>query len=360
MTRAIVLFSGGLDSFLAVRTLQRQGIECVLLNIVTPFHDCSDVAFEQAEHLQAELRIHKVDAQRYLQLIAHPRWGYGKAVNPCIDCRILMCRIAGGLMEEVGADFVATGEIAGQRPNSQKQHQLQLIARESQLDGRLLRPLSAKKLPETLPEREDLVDRSRLHAFSGRGRAGLIRLALEWGARLVPQPSTGCLLCEKTYAPKLLDMLKYTLEPTLWDVDLLHTGRQLRLTPGLKAVVGRNREQCDRLVELYHRQDRRASLLLVPENFFGPVVLLAGPDIEPLEAEPEESATEKPAPVDFEATVRLAGALMLRFCPPEKYDPADAKARRHWRGTERVVSIVADPEVERFEVIVEKSRKPGT
>ncbi len=377
-----MLFSGGLDSILTVRALQRQGIECILLNVATPFHDCSLHAAERAAALGAELVVHRT-GEDYLRLIANPQWGYGKAINPCIDCRILMCRVAKQLMEERGAVLVATGEVAGQRPNSQKQHQLSLISRESHLAGRLVRPLSAKVLAETVPEREGMVDRERLFAFNGRGRVGLIRLARELGVKKIPQPSTGCLLCEKSYAPKLRDLFKYEPQPRVWDIDVLHAGRQLRIDPEIKCAIGRNEAQCDRLQELFHREDRRPSILSVPENFNGPVVLLIGPD------------SKRDAPEKWDAALRLAGSLQLRFTPKSKYDPENAVSRflqcsaenlnapqpgeasakpeeaadprengasigstfpwrPHHAGEERCARVFADPDVEKYRVIADR------
>ncbi|MGL4942463.1 MAG: hypothetical protein ACRC46_04645 [Thermoguttaceae bacterium] len=302
MASAIVLFSGGMDSLITVRLLQEQGVAVTGLHIVTPFHNVADVASEYAKLVGIEMVVATL-GDDYLTLIQNPQWGYGKAINPCIDCRVEMCRVAKELMIERNADFVATGEVNGQRPNSQKHHQLDLITRESGLDGRLVRPLSAKTLPITRPEEEGIIDRNRLLAFTGRARRPLIRLAHELGIRVTPQPSVGCLLCEKSYAPKLRDLFRYNKQPTVWDIDLLNSGRHIRIDETLKVTVARNEAHCKQQEALFKRDDRQPAILLTPENFFGPSAVLTGSGI---------------ASRDVANMIALGGSLILRFTPPEK------------------------------------------
>ncbi len=338
--RAIVLFSGGLDSMLATHILQEQGIEVIGLNFLTPFHDATRMAKEAAAAAGIELVIHQT-SDDYIELIAHPRWGYGKAVNPCIDCRIEMCRIAKILMNERDAGFVATGELSGQRPNSQMQHQLQLIERESGLEDYLLRPLSASILPPTAPERLGWVNRSKLFGFTGRGRAHLIALARKLGIQKIPQPSTGCFLCEKSYAPRLIDLFRYEPNPTDWDAELLNAGRQLRISPTLKVVLGRDRDHCDRLAELFERPDARAAILMIPESFNGPTALLVGQDVDETKLDNSKLGN----------LTRLGGALMLRYTNPEKYEAEKATAQLRFGNRREIVSISTDDEVQTYRVI---------
>ncbi|MGL6194111.1 MAG: hypothetical protein ACRC2T_04735 [Thermoguttaceae bacterium] len=348
MTKAVVLFSGGLDSILTVRVLQEQGIEVIGLNVATQFHDCSAHAQNRADQLGIKLVIHRTDDE-YLKVIASPRFGYGKALNPCIDCRICMCQYAREVMEKEGAEFLATGEIAGQRPNSQKQHQLVLIARESGLCGNLLRPLSAKVLAPTRVENEGIVDREKLYAYTGRGRTQLVALARRLEVGKIPQPSTGCLLCEKSYAPRLADLLKYCNDPTGWDVEVLAGGRQLRIDPKVKCAMGRNEKNCNHLQEIYQRIDAKPSILIVPENFNGPTTLLVG--VSPENCSPEE----------LEKYIDLAGSLTLRFTNSTKFDPENAVAyvwyfNSHNCGAERtkvVRKIFPDTATDVYKVIRE-------
>lgn len=336
--KAIVLYSGGLDSMLATRILQRQGIEVIGLNFVTPFHDDSESAKKTAKELGIELTVSRT-GDDYMKLIAHPKWGYGKAVNPCIDCRIEMLNIAKRLMKERNASFVATGEIAGQRPNSQMQHQLNLISKESGLDNYLLRPLSATVLSPTEPEIQGWVNRKKLYGFTGRGRGRLISLGKDFNVPDLPQPSTGCFLCEKSYAPRLLDLFKYESEPTDWDAELLNVGRQIRINSKVKVVLGRNKEHCDRLADLFRHPAARPSILFIPETFNGPTNLMVGPD-------PNSDSSE-----DFQHYLKLGGALILKHTNPTKFDPASATVIVQYDSIQKIIPAALDDSVYSFRVI---------
>ena len=292
MPRAVALFSGGLDSTLAVRILQEQGFEVDALNVQTTFECCKVPAARAAAELGVRQTVLQV-GEDYLDLIRSPRHGYGRAVNPCVDCRIHMAKMARQMMENLGACVVITGEILGQRPMSQKRCDLEVVARESGLEGRLLRPLSAKRLAPTIPEREGLVDRSRLYAFVGRGRTKLMALARQLGIRTLPQPSTGCALTEESFAPRVRDLMRFDPAATTWDFELLNIGRHIRLDAATKAVIGRNAEENAALRSFAAREDASESAQIEPESFIGPGVLLVGEPREP--------------------SLRLAGALMLRY-----------------------------------------------
>ena len=177
-SRAVVLFSGGLDSMLVVKILQQAGIEVRGLNFRTMFACCKDQAAVAARELDIELSVVGAD-ESYLDTIRKPQYGYGRGANPCIDCRIYMFRLARRYMLDCGASFVASGEVLGQRPKSQKRRDLLSIAHDSGLGPRLLRPLSARYLPRTWPELTGRIDRRRLYGFTGRSRKGLIALARE-------------------------------------------------------------------------------------------------------------------------------------------------------------------------------------
>lgn len=341
MAKAIVLFSGGLDSLLTVRILQAQGIEVIGLHLATPFQGPSPEASHWAEKFGIEL-VTRSFGREYLEMIAHPRYGYGKALNPCIDCRIMMLRAAAELMSERGADFVATGEIAGQRPNSQKLHQLNLITRASGLSGKLLRPLTAKTLPPTEMENDGTVDREKLYSYTGRSRAKLIRRAKTvFDIHPIPQPSTGCLLAEKSFAPRLRDLLKRNPTPTLWDAELLRFGRHLWFDSRLKAVVSRREADGKQIVSHFNRSDRSPSLLLAPENFMGPTVLLiASPNTKPLADE----------------DIALAGSLVLRFSNPDKIARIEGTPKVNLfrtPETREIIDIFPSPKAEEFHLIEE-------
>lgn len=322
MTKAIVLFSGGLDSTLAAGLLQRQGIELVGLNVRTPFTDSSVAAQAAADALGMRLVIRDVDAS-YAEMLRNPKWGFGKAVNPCIECHAFMYRMGKQLMEEEDAQFVVSGELVGQRPNSQKAHQLALINKESGLGDRLLRPLSAQALPETAPEREGLVDREQLGNYTGRARTPLFALAKELGVDDVPQPSTGCLLTERSFAPRIRDLLRNDPDASYWSFRLTAIGRHLRISPEAKAAIGRNEKENRALEALFNEPHEEEAFFLYPFNFNGPAVVWIGPNDE--------------------ESIQKAGAILLRFAGKKRYDPENAIAEITHAGETRKVQIHPDP-----------------
>jgi len=307
MPKAIVLFSSGLDSLVTALTLRRIGIDVVTLNIVTPLHNVSSSAMARADVHGLPLLVRHVD-ESYADLIAHPRWGYGSAVNPCIDCRVAMLKIAKEVMREEQADFIATGEVVGQRPNSQKMHQLALIAKEAGVTDCLVRPLSARVMNPSRVELDGLLDREQLYAFTGRGRKGLMQLAEELGVREIPQPASGCMLCEKTFAPRVRDVLRNNPKPTNWHFEVLPFGRVVRIDPQAQCVVARNLNDCRTLVRLFERDDRPCAALFEPDSFIGPAMLLIGDDYT-------------------KQHERIAGGQLLRFSNPNRYEPGNSFVR---------------------------------
>ena len=218
-------------------------------------------------------------------------------------------------MEEIGADFVATGEIAGQRPNSQKIHQLTLITRDSGLGGKLLRPLSARVLPKTDMEIEGTIDREQMRAFSGRGRTKLSAYARqEYGIKNIPQPSSGCVLCENSFSPRVRDMLKHKELPTLWDARLTPWGRRLRIDENAYVVVARRLEDCEKLDELFASPERSRCVLIFPENFNGASALLVT-DEAPDFGDENPTISER-----LKGYVEISGSLALRFSNPARYN----------------------------------------
>ncbi|MCK9376934.1 MAG: tRNA 4-thiouridine(8) synthase ThiI [Syntrophobacterales bacterium] len=268
--RALGLFSGGLDSMLAAAVLRAQGIEVTLICFVTPFFG-AERARESAAHLNLPLRV--VDfTEKFLPLIYDPPHGWGRGHNPCIDCHTLMIREAGAMMAAEGFDLVFTGEVLGQRPMSQNRGSLNLIARDSGIAERLLRPLSAKSLKATQPEVLGRVDRERLLNLSGRGRKRQIALAEEYGIKRYPAPAGGCLLTDPGYARRLKELLARVGEATRQELELLKWGRQFRLPGGAKAVVGRTQRENEALLSL----KTPADFLVKVEEYPGPLVLVGG------------------------------------------------------------------------------------
>jgi len=220
MPRAVALFSGGLDSMLAVRIMQREGFDVEGLNVRTPFSCCQVDPAKAAAAMGVRLSVVSV-GDDYLDIIRRPAFGFGRGVNPCVDCRIYMCRLAREQMLQLHADLVITGEVVGQRPMSQKRRDLDVIQRHSGLEGRLLRPLCARLLPPTLPEQQGLIQRDHLYDFTGSGRHKLLELAKQLGLPDPPTPSVGCTLTQPAFAPKVRDLLQFQYHATRWHFELL-------------------------------------------------------------------------------------------------------------------------------------------
>jgi tRNA-specific 2-thiouridylase len=251
--KALALLSGGLDSTLAVKVMLEQGIAVEALNFTSPFCTCTGKnagCKSEAVRVAAEFNIPiKVMNKgiEYLEIIRKPRHGYGKGMNPCVDCRVFLLRKAREYMTECGADFVITGEVLGQRPMSQRRDTLRVIERESGLTGLLLRPLSARHFEPTIPEREGWVDRNRLLAMHGRSRKEQIQLAAELDVKNYPCPAGGCLLTELSFVSKVKDVFAHTNLLNLRDFRLLKFGRHFRISSLTKVIVGRDEPENDLL-----------------------------------------------------------------------------------------------------------------
>jgi hypothetical protein len=287
------MISGGLDSTLALALVKGQGVEVKAINFYTGFCVTEtqrrkggrpdgtiprNEALRAGADLEVEVEYVDISGSGYLDMLVHPRYGYGKNANPCVDCRVFMMRKAKEIMEAEGADFVFTGEVLGQRPKSQRRDTLWVIEREAGLKGRLLRPLSAKLLPPTIAEEEGLVDRQKLLDISGRSRLRQMALARELGIADWPQPAGGCcFLTDEAFSRKFFDILdqreasgeERRIVPE--DVVLLSTGRHFRISPKVKLVVGRN-EMENALLEGYVGGRAR----LMARDLNGPVALVEG------------------------------------------------------------------------------------
>lgn len=322
-TRCIALLSGGLDSMLAIRLIQEQGIEVEALNFKTLFTCCQDASGQAARELGVRLTVIGSDDD-YLDLLRKPKYGYGKGANPCVDCRIYMFERARQFMDQVKAQFVISGEIVGQRPMSQKRNDLDNIRREAGLSDLLLRPLSAKVLPPTRPELDGLVDREKLCGFVGRSRKGLIQLAKKFGFQDIPQPSTGCTLTERQFSHKVHDLIQLDPNNTRWDFELLKYGRHFRINPTSKIVVGRNLDDNSSLEYMHELRDARSTAILKPKNFAGPMALVIG------------SGNEDE--MDY------AGALILKYSKIEKTTVPTVIVHREKESTFRIISSLPEAE----------------
>ena len=278
--KAVALFSGGLDSTLAILVMQKQNIDVLAITFLTDFGceigDSSSYAKNPgpaAARLGFDIKLCHL-GQKFIEIVKKPRHGHGRNMNPCIDCRILMLREAGAYMEIVGADFVITGEVLGQRPMSQLRNTLNLIERESGLAGLIVRPLSARLLPVTVPEARGIIDRERLLAISGRTRKPQMALAREFNLTDYPAPAGGCLLTDPIYSRRLRDLLYATPDPGSADLGLLRLGRHFRPSGTCKIIVGRNEAENIAL----EKMQRPGDILLQVAGAGSPLALLTGPD----------------------------------------------------------------------------------
>lgn len=268
--RGVSLLSGGLDSTLAVCVLRAQGLHVEGVVFSSPFFS-PDAARESARRLG--VRLHVIDfTTDILALVEKPPHGFGGCLNPCIDCHMHMIRRAGVLAAQLGFDFVATGEVLGQRPMSQNRKALGVVATGSGWGDRLVRPLSAQLLEPTQPERDGLIDRSRLLGLNGRSRKPQILLAAQYGVTKYPSPAGGCLLTEEGYCRRLADLRSREGLGELRLIRLLRTGRHFRLPGGAKCIVGRNRVDN----EVLHAAAEPTDVVLQTVNTAGPTLLLPG------------------------------------------------------------------------------------
>ena len=331
--KALALLSGGLDSTLAVKVMLEQGIEVEALNFTSPFCTCTgknagckSEAVRVAEEFGIPIKVMNKGIE-YLEVVRNPVHGYGKAINPCIDCRIFLLRKAKEYMAESAADFVITGEVLGQRPMSQRRHTLEIIERESGLEGVLLRPLSAKHFKPTIAETEGWVDRGKLLAIQGRSRKEQMELAEELDVKNYPCPAGGCMLTEISFAPKVRDIFDHSDMLNMRDFRLLKLGRHFRLGPRTKLLVGRNEAENATLTA--HMQAGEASIRWIDGG--SPLGVVMG------EITPE--------------ALEMAGKIILR------YTKADAGASCHIRvdreGAEKMMTAInsfSEQDIERLRI----------
>jgi tRNA-uridine 2-sulfurtransferase len=277
---ALALFSGGLDSILATKLVASLGVRVIAIKFVTPFFDyelLEDQEKYQQEIMEKygiEVKLHDLSAN-YLDLLHNPSHGFGKNFNPCIDCKILMCSRVKEMMAAYGASFLISGEVLGQRPMSQRRDTLRVIERDSDNDGLLLRPLSAKLMSPTKAETEGWIDREKLLNFSGRGRSRQIQLAKQFGITDFPTPAGGCILADPILSTRIKKIYKGDFvikakEIRVNDVRLLLIGRQFELPEGAWLILGRNEKENIKIEALAEEND---ILLHMPDRP-GPTALL--------------------------------------------------------------------------------------
>jgi len=271
--KALGLLSGGLDSTLAVRLMLEQGVQVETLNFMTPFCLCGRRGCD-ATNVASKFKIKLKRiflGNEYLKMLRKPKHGYGKNMNPCIDCRTLMLKKAKQYAKQTGADFIFTGEVLDERPMSQHRRAMEIIEREAGLEGKILRPLSAKCLSETDAEKKGWIEREKLLEIKGRSRKRQIELARSFSLSDYPYPAGGCLLTDREFTAKLRDLFKHKRAVRLKDISLLKVGRHFRLGSN-KIIVGRNEVENKSLLSLKAPNDYYFE---VP-NCGSPITILQG------------------------------------------------------------------------------------
>jgi len=269
--KAVGLISGGLDSTLAAKIVKDLGVEVYGVYFAMPWGCCDKTtAIEAAMSLGIKFITLQLD-ERYLEIVKNPKHGYGTALNPCVDCRIHMFSRAAQYMRHIGADFIFTGEVLGQRPMSQMRHSMKWIEDETGLQGRLLRPLCAQLLEPTIPEQEGLIDRNKLLSLSGRSRKGQIELAQSAGITKYTPTGGGCLLTDHRFANRMKDTLHHGYR-NFRETIALKWGRHFRINENFKVIVGRDEEENESLMRYAHPDDTIMQL----KSHDGPVLILKG------------------------------------------------------------------------------------
>lgn len=324
--KALALLSGGLDSLLATKIILDQGVDVEAVHFVTPFYRCSCNSISRFSK-EFGIKVHGIFlGQEFLDVIANPRYGYGSQINPCIDCRILMFRKAKELAEEIGADFLVTGEVLDERPFSQRLRAMQLIEEEAGLKGKVLRPLSAKLLTLTEAEKKGWVSRERLFAIRGRRRTQQIELAAKYGIKDYPNPSGGCLLTDPAFARRVRDHLGHEGELTIKDAILLMIGRHFRIN-GVKVIVGRNKNENDRLLTIAEQYQMPH---LTVKDYKGPITLIVG------EGDP--------------GIIEKAAAITVRYSDAPKSIPVSVLYKHAEERKEIAVTAIGDEKIEHLRI----------
>jgi len=275
--KVVALLSGGLDSQLAVRMMQEQGFDVSAVAIKTPFCDfdcgrgCGFEIRERADDLNVNLKTVYL-GDEYIEMLKHPKHGIGAGFNPCVDCRSMMFEAAKKHMDEIGAEFIISGEVLGQRPMSQHAPALRTIEKDTGLLGKIVRPLSAGLLPETDPEKEGLIKREDLGMIKGRTRKAQLEMAKKYGIENPPNAGGGCLLTDPAFGLRAKDLFEHIENPTINDIDLLKIGRHLRLDEETKLVIGRNKDENEMIKAIALPAD----VLFEARDHMGPVSILRG------------------------------------------------------------------------------------
>lgn len=323
--KAVALFSGGLDSVLAIKLILEQGIEVIAVNFVTPFFSVQNREKLKKIAIDLGVELETVDIKdEYLEVLKSPRYGYGKNFNPCVDCRMLMFKEAEKLLNSKKASFIISGEVLGQRPMSQRKNVFGLMEKTSNLKGLILRPLSAKLLPLTIPEKENWINKEKLLDICGRSRKIQIDLARKWNLENYFSTAGGCLLTEVVFSRRMKDLLKY--QEFCWDsINLLKIGRHFRLSSQAKLVVGRDEQENNLLI----KSAKKDRVCFEPIEVKGPIGIGEG---------------------DFDdSLISLAAQIIARYCD-QKQGAMKINHRLFAKREQIEVEAIDDNQIEKFRI----------
>jgi tRNA-specific 2-thiouridylase len=268
MTRALAMISGGLDSILAAKLIKEQGIEVIGICFRSYFFN-EENAKRMTKQIGIQLEV--IDfSKEHFDMVRDPKHGWGKNMNPCIDCHSMMMRYSGELLEKFNADFIITGEVLNQRPMSQNRSALDVVKKQSGFSDKILRPLCAKNLKETQMEIDGLVDREKLLDISGRNRKPQMALADKWGIKDYPSPAGGCKLTEPNYSIRLKEVLDRKEDVTEKDIHLLKYGRHFISENNTKVIVSRTGEEGEKIKQLLNNKD----MMFITSKFNGAMVII--------------------------------------------------------------------------------------
>jgi tRNA-uridine 2-sulfurtransferase len=317
---ALALYSGGLDSTLACRVVSEQGIKVIAVKFVTPFFGY-ELLLNKDEYIQNTKIKFGIDTivkdvtLPYLELLKNPKHGFGRYLNPCIDCKIFLLSEAKKMMRDVGASFLVTGEVIGQRPMSQRRDTLNVIERDSGCRDILLRPLCAKNLAPTLAERTGLINREKLFAFSGRNRTPQMQLAEHYNITDYPSPAGGCILADPILSARIERYYQQNDKIVPDDILLLLEGRQFNLPTGGWLVVGRNKRENEKLERIRQTDDWLLKTVDIP----GPMAVLRYSD------QPEE--------------LEAAAALVVRYIKQSARESAPVRVMAERKDIRRYLEV---------------------
>lgn len=313
MSKALAMISGGLDSILAAKLIKEQGIEVIGICFQSYFFKANN-AIRMCEQIQIPLKI--IDfSKHHFDMVQNPKYGYGKNMNPCIDCHSMMMNYCGDLLSQYKADFIITGEVLNQRPMSQNKRSLEIVKNQSGFSNKILRPLCAKNLDPTEMELNGLVDREKLLDISGRSRQRQMELAKQWNIIDYPSPAGGCKLTEPNFSARLKDLIQNEKEIDESDIEVLNYGRHFRVFPGTKVIVGRTADESKKLRKYMENNDFE----IFPRNYSGALVILRG--------------------VINEDTIKIAASFSARYCRGNKEKELEIKYKRYGTSKYRFITI---------------------